>query len=169
MFHEKLNINYDEMDLRDAFRLNSGGNTNKPKPVIIECLTSKLKSEILSQAKLLKGTGIFISLDYTKEDYETKKIIFKHQKLVRSQGRSAQIKGNTLIIEGVTYKVDDLLEASNPSSLGESHRSRQNSTSSIGSSSRNTNRVLRSQHPNLKYFRYINFSFYVLNYELPNI
>lgn len=129
LFRDKLNISCDEKDLRDVFRLNSGGSINKPKPIIIECLTSRFKWEVLNKAKLLKGSGIFISIDYIAEDYEQRKFLYSCQKAAREEGSTAVIKNNTLIVNGVSYKIDELSQ----SMFTEESRIRQDSSSSTGS------------------------------------
>ncbi|CAH1104554.1 unnamed protein product [Psylliodes chrysocephalus] len=108
LFNQKLVVSCVENDIRDAYRLNSGDTPDKPKPIIIEFTNSRIKSKILSHAKNLKGTGIYISLDYTSEDYQKKKLLFHHQKLARQQGRTASIRGNSLIIDGTPYDVEEL-------------------------------------------------------------
>ncbi|CAG9820100.1 unnamed protein product [Phaedon cochleariae] len=108
LFRDNLNVNCQEEDFRDVYRFNSTNENKKPGPILVEFVSNILKTKILSEAKKLKNTGIYISLDYTPEDYQRKKVLLAYQKTVRSKGKTASIKGQSLVIEGITYTLDEL-------------------------------------------------------------
>ncbi|CAH1176538.1 unnamed protein product [Phaedon cochleariae] len=146
LLHQKLKINCEANDLRDSYRLNSGGKHNKLHPILIECMNSRLRAQILSEAKKLKGTGIFISPDYTVEDYQKKKLLYQFQKLARGRDQSATIRGNNLVIDGVQYSLDELQQMKSVSSdVDQSELHRSDSTSSASSASQKRSRELNDQ------------------------
>ncbi|CAG9819979.1 unnamed protein product [Phaedon cochleariae] len=108
LFQDKLNIPCHESELRDAFRLGHSQNKDKPAPILVYFLRNKLKTEVLSNANRLRNTGIYISLDYTTEEYCKKKNLMENQQIAREQGKSAKIKRNSLIIEGVVHRVEQV-------------------------------------------------------------
>ncbi|CAH1163295.1 unnamed protein product [Phaedon cochleariae] len=112
LFREKIGIECQERDFRDTYKISSTQENNKEPPILVEFVSNKLKTDILTNAKKLKGTGVYISVDYTSEDYKKKKFLISQQKLSRERGDTANIKGNTLVINGTTWTYEALLEKS---------------------------------------------------------
>ncbi|CAH1154900.1 unnamed protein product [Phaedon cochleariae] len=107
LFKNKLKVEVHDFGIRDAYRIGKS-EENKNRPIVVELLTNKWKTEILNKAKALKGSGIFISLDLIPEDYQKNKFLVTQQKIARESGHSAKIKGKQLIVDGVHYTYDTL-------------------------------------------------------------
>ena len=71
-------------------------------------MSYKLKLEILSKTKELKGTNIFISIDYTVEEYQKRKVLLHHLKIAKGNNYLAIIKNNVLFVDGEAYTYEDL-------------------------------------------------------------
>ncbi|CAG9824039.1 unnamed protein product [Phaedon cochleariae] len=113
LFRDKLNVNCREEDLSDTYRFNSKSANGKPEPILVEFISNNLKTKVLGEAKKLKNTGIYISLDYTPEDFQIKKALYSYQRTARDKGHTASIKGQTLVIAGVPYTLEALI-SNNP-------------------------------------------------------
>lgn len=107
LINQKLNIDCNFSDIRDIYRIGQK-TADKNRPTVVEFINYKLRTEILANSKKLKGTGIFITNDYTPEDYEKHKILIAHLKTARSNNHHAVIKNNVLIINGDKYTCEDL-------------------------------------------------------------
>ncbi|VEN54423.1 unnamed protein product [Callosobruchus maculatus] len=106
----KLKISFEQKDLRDCFRF---GKTieGKHRPTSIELSTYSIKQSILTQArKLPKGSGIFISPEYTTEEYIKRKVLHSNLIAARKKNNSAYIKGGILYVNGDKLTYEDLLE-----------------------------------------------------------
>lgn len=111
LINDKLNIDCNFSDIRDIYRIGlKETGKDRPRPMVVEFVNYKLKIEILTNAKKLKGTGIFIANDYTSEDYEKHKILITHLKKARINNHHAVIKNNALIINGEKYIYEVLVE-----------------------------------------------------------
>lgn len=107
LFNSTLDVHCAFRDFRDIFRL--GNYTEgKNRPVLIEVVTYHLKREILNNSKKLQGSGIFIALDYSTEEYNNRKVLLSSQREARKVNLDAKIRNNNLIIEGTKYSVEDL-------------------------------------------------------------
>ena len=98
----KLKINCQFSDIRDVYRLGKP-EQQKVRPVSIELVSYKLKLEILNKTKELKGTNIFISIDYTVEEYQKRKVLLHHLKIAKGNNYLAIIKNNVLFVDGEAY------------------------------------------------------------------
>lgn len=107
LINQKLNIDCNFSDIRDIYRIGQK-TADKNRPTVVEFINYKLRTDILANSKKLKGTGIFITNDYTPEDYEKHKILIAHLKTARSNNHHAVIKNNVLIINGDKYTCEDL-------------------------------------------------------------
>nr|CAI5827342.1 unnamed protein product [Callosobruchus analis] len=107
VFNEKLEVKCGFDDFRDFFRIgvNKGAT---PRPFVVETLNYPLKAAILENSKKLKGTGISITQDYTKSDYEDQKVLVSHLKQARSFGIPASLKKQKLHIENKILTAEDL-------------------------------------------------------------
>lgn len=114
--NENLQIDCKYTDLRDIYRLGKPSE-NKTRPVAIEVFNYALKTDILKNTKKLKGSGIYISHDYIKEDYEERKILYSNFKEAKKNGFEAKIQKGALIMRNKTYSVEEL--KSNPITLTE--------------------------------------------------
>lgn len=84
---------------------------NKIRPIFVE-LTSQLKKhEILGNVSKLKGSGVSISKDLIPSEREEQKIIYKNYKKAKELNYSTKIIKNTLMVNDVTYSIEELKEA----------------------------------------------------------
>ena len=107
IINNKLQVDCRFADLRDIYRFGKK-QAEKHRPLFVELISYKLKIEILNKAKELKGTRIFISHDYTPEDYEQQKVLRKNLAIAKANNCQAFIKKNTLFINGKPFTVDSL-------------------------------------------------------------
>ncbi|KAL3284919.1 hypothetical protein HHI36_019051 [Cryptolaemus montrouzieri] len=71
-------------------------------PVLLELLNRKLQQQILQNSYKLKGSNISLSPDYTPEERRARKILVVRMREAKEEGKSAYIRGNTLIVENTT-------------------------------------------------------------------
>ena len=72
-------------------------NPNKPRTIVLRCLRYKQKEEIKRCAKKLKGTGIYINDDFSRETLELRKELFQKAKYWRTQGKGAKVIKDRLV------------------------------------------------------------------------
>lgn len=101
-----LEVDIVEEDLNNIYSI---GKSVSP-PIVLELVSFLKKVHILKQVKKLKGTGISISNDLSKEDREEQKILSSHLKTAKEQYPNAKIRGHKLIIGKNIYTAEDLLE-----------------------------------------------------------
>lgn len=77
-------------------------------PVIIEFVSYLKKISLFKNVNTLKGTGIAIDHDLSKEDREKQKVLKKHQKNAKEQKLEAKIRGNKLIVGDIAYTAEEL-------------------------------------------------------------
>lgn len=102
----------DKNEIRDAYRIGKK-NDGKARPTIVELQTFMLKIKLLNKAKEnqnLRKAGIYITNDYTQEEYSKRKFLYSHLKEARNKGLSAKIKNDNLIVSGDVYKYEDLIK-----------------------------------------------------------
>lgn len=107
ILNEKLEVICTGDNIRDIYRIGKTENENI-RPVVVEFVNYKLKRNILLNASKLKGSEIYVSNDYTTEEYEKRKLLNKHLKLARQKNLNAKIKKNALIVNGEEYMYEDL-------------------------------------------------------------
>lgn len=107
LFQTRFSLNLNKGEIRDTYRIGQY-DENKTRPICIEFTSYDLKKVILQKSSCLKGSGIAVSSDYIQEDYLKKKYLISQLKIERSHGRSAQIKGQSLIIDDIQYFYEDL-------------------------------------------------------------
>lgn len=107
LFNNKLGLSCVFGDLRNVYRVGKFI-SGKRRPISIETNSFFLRKDILKNAKKLKGTKIFISAEYTKSEYEERKILHNHLKEARQNNQVAQIKNKKLIVDGREYCLEEL-------------------------------------------------------------
>lgn len=105
--NESLNLPCTFSDFRDIFRIGNPAEETI-RPLVAEVVSYQLKSEIINNSKVLKGSGISIAHDYTSTDYKNRKLLGKNLYLARNHNLNAHIKNNILFIESHKYTVEDL-------------------------------------------------------------
>ncbi|KAL3285774.1 hypothetical protein HHI36_000298 [Cryptolaemus montrouzieri] len=91
----KVEVDISEKDIRDSFKQGTGDNGS----LLVELSSFRQKSDIIKNAFKLKGTGIFISPDLSPRDRQYQSTLVNHLKKVRAEGKTAQLRGNNLVIE----------------------------------------------------------------------
>nr|CAI5818350.1 unnamed protein product [Callosobruchus analis]CAI5856004.1 unnamed protein product [Callosobruchus analis] len=107
LLKQKLNIDCQFIDFRNISRVGRPI-TGRKRPISIETSSYFLQSDILKNAKNLKGSNIFISPEYPREEYEERKALGQHLKEARQNNKVAQISNKKLIIDGKEYTLTDL-------------------------------------------------------------
>lgn len=79
-------------------------------PVKVEFLSSLTKKYLLANCKKLKGTGISIAHDLTVQQRKELVVLKRHLQTHRQNKCNSFIKGNKLVVDGVQYTVDQLLQ-----------------------------------------------------------
>lgn len=103
--NQHLNVNINALHINNLFSL--GKNQNNP-PVLVQFTSFLTKLEVLKQSKNLKGTGIHISEELSKEERENRKVLVKHQKQARGKNLNAYIRNNKLIINHEAFTAEEL-------------------------------------------------------------
>lgn len=107
LIQNKFSLHPSKTEIRDAFRLGHY-EENKTRPILVEFVTNSLRTAIFEKSPSLKGTGIAVSADYIQEDYLKRKFLTSQLKIVRAQGRTAQLKGHKLIIDNIPYTYEEI-------------------------------------------------------------
>lgn len=121
-----LEVNIVEADLNNIY---SVGKSAAP-PIILEFVSFLKKLQVLKEVKKLKGTGISISNDLSKEDREEQKVLSSHLKTAKEQYPNAKIRGHKLIIGENIYTAKDLLELERSSEKDTDYQSNEEDSSS---------------------------------------
>ncbi|KAG5867566.1 hypothetical protein JTB14_027439 [Gonioctena quinquepunctata] len=109
IINNRCGVEFKFHDLRDWYRIGKlWQNTGRPRPIVVELIFYKQRESILEKASKLKGSGIYISKDYIREDYNSRKILFAHLKTARNNDPEAEIWKNKLIVHGTSYTVEQL-------------------------------------------------------------
>lgn len=104
ILNRHLGINLSTSDINNIYTV---GAADKP-PVIVEFISFIKKVFVFKNVSKLKGTGLSIGHDMSKEDREQHKILRRHQKLASEQKLKAIIRGGKLLIGNDTYTVQEL-------------------------------------------------------------
>lgn len=112
----KLGITLKKQDISDVYTFGKAGN----KQIVLEFISSLSKREVLFNAKKLKGTGISVVQDRTKQEQLKNKILVYHLKEARSRNKKARIHRGRLIVDEEEFSVEDL---EIPKEIGEAYTS----------------------------------------------
>ncbi|XP_065678253.1 repetitive organellar protein-like [Hydra vulgaris] len=85
-------------------RFNAEKIKNKPRTIILKLLNYKDKEKILENAKMLKGTGIFINEDFSFETNKIRRELSEKMKIERNAGKYAIIEYDKLIVREFNLK-----------------------------------------------------------------
>ncbi|KAG5867974.1 hypothetical protein JTB14_017566 [Gonioctena quinquepunctata] len=109
IINNRCGVEFKFHDLRDWYRIGeSRQNTGRHRPIVVELIFYKQRESILEKASKLKGSGIYISKDYIREDYNSRKILFAHLKTARNSDPETKIWKNKLIVHGTSYTAEQL-------------------------------------------------------------
>ncbi|CAG4954569.1 unnamed protein product [Colias eurytheme] len=98
IFNKDLNINIEDFEINNAYRIGKKNLEGKPRPVLLSFVSSWKKNEVMKVRKNLKG--IYISEDYSKEVLEKRKMLQSKLKEERMKGNFAYLKYDKLIVKG---------------------------------------------------------------------
>lgn len=103
---DKLGIKLGGWEIVDTFRIGRRG--INPRPIVVKLATVKIKWTILSSAKKLKGTKIFVENDYGKKEREIRSVLLKEMKNARARGDKAYVRGLDLWINDRKQDISQL-------------------------------------------------------------
>lgn len=103
--NQLLTLNINTLHINNLIPL--GKAENNP-PILVQFTSFLTKLEVLKQCKKLKGTGVYICEDLSKEERENRKILEKHQKQARSKNLNAYIRNNKLVVNNDVYTIEEL-------------------------------------------------------------
>ena len=93
----RQNLNLENVDIDRAHR--TGKKTeNRSRTIILKLKNYEDKSEILKRGKMLKGTGIYINEDFSRETMEYRKELWNEVKKHRENGKISHIQYRTVIV-----------------------------------------------------------------------
>lgn len=84
--------------------------SNRSRPIFVELNSKRLKREILSNAKLLKGSKVYIEEDFSRKVTQERKILKPQLLKARNEGYKATLHYNILFANGTAYKCSDFAE-----------------------------------------------------------
>uniref|UniRef100_A0A8D8WQA2 Uncharacterized protein n=1 Tax=Cacopsylla melanoneura TaxID=428564 RepID=A0A8D8WQA2_9HEMI len=91
----KSDVTFFEID--QCLRL---GKKHQSRPILVKCLTQWRKQEIMSRMNHLKGKGIYVEHDLTKEQIQRRREVIVKMKEMREQGCYAVVKIDKLVVNG---------------------------------------------------------------------
>ncbi|XP_065662726.1 uncharacterized protein LOC136085353 [Hydra vulgaris] len=97
IFINKLGIS-EEIIVERAYRIGKIKEDKSPRTMIVKLLDFQNKNKILTSAKKLKGTGIFINEDFSNETMEIRKKLWEEVKRLRKEGKYAIIKYDKIFV-----------------------------------------------------------------------
>ncbi|XP_078666011.1 uncharacterized protein LOC144908349 [Branchiostoma floridae x Branchiostoma belcheri] len=96
VLRNKLRLNTDNIEIERAHRNGKPG--DRPRPIVVKLLRYKDKQNILRQAKMLKGTQIFINEDFSDKIRQKRKDLQPALRAARERGQVAYIRFDKLVI-----------------------------------------------------------------------
>lgn len=106
---EKLNITLPLNEIVRVYRLGKFNNREISPPVLLKLTTYLRKREILINTGKLKGTGVSISEDLSEEERNRRKLIYSCYKAAKLRNCSAKLYKDKVIVDGKTFKYEDLV------------------------------------------------------------
>lgn len=98
MFSKNLSLDGTNMDIERAQRLGQFQERGRPRKIVVKLLRIKDRVLILSSAKKLKGTKIYINEDFSEAVQLRRKELWPMVKAARERGDKASLKYDKLII-----------------------------------------------------------------------
>ncbi|KAH9359803.1 hypothetical protein HPB48_015816 [Haemaphysalis longicornis] len=83
----------------------------KPRPVIIKLLDYRTKLSILTNARKLKGTPVYINEDYSARVRLARRALWQNSEDLRKDAAKYKLKRDTLMIDDVCYMWDNVKNA----------------------------------------------------------
>ncbi|XP_029844350.2 uncharacterized protein LOC115327481 [Ixodes scapularis] len=108
IFSTKLQVDVSTVERIHRLGRNQG---TRPRPVIMSFRDYNEKMSILTNAKKLKGSGVFINEDYSYELRQIRKKLWDSSQADRDRGDKVTLSYNKLKINNVTYQWDNNLQS----------------------------------------------------------
>lgn len=96
-----------EKDITEIIRLGPY-NPAKKRAVLVKLNGWEQKMKIYNQTKKLKGSNIWINDEFSRKVIQDRKELIPRLKEARDKGHSASLRYNKLIIDGVSYGIEDM-------------------------------------------------------------
>lgn len=88
-----------------------GKKMSTSRPILVKCITQWRKQDIMHRMNHLKGKGIYVEHDLTKEQIQRRRQAIIKMKELREQGQYAVVKMDKLVVSGeVKNDVTDAVE-----------------------------------------------------------
>lgn len=100
---EHLKMDPKLIEMERAHRTGKYLANGRPRSVVVKLLRFKDKTEILRQAKQLKGTNLFINEDYSEKVRQKRKELLPELRAARKQGNIAYLKYDQLIVHPASH------------------------------------------------------------------
>lgn len=108
LLSEKLGIDHQKIELERAHRTGkTSSEATRPRPIVAKFLRFKDKQEVLSNAKKLAGTNIYINEDYPEAVRQKRKDLLPAMKEARKRGDIAYLRYDKLIVHPPSKKPDE--------------------------------------------------------------
>lgn len=105
LMSENLKLDPRKIELERAHRTGKSSETaTRPRPIVVKFLRYKDKVEVLSLAKELKGTNIYINEDFSEAVRQKRKDLLPAMKAARERGDLAYLRYDKLIVRQSTQK-----------------------------------------------------------------
>ena len=98
LIKDKLGI-AENIVIERAHRIKKKENPGRPRTIVCRFLNYKDKTNILKNAKKLKGKNIFINEDFFHETMELRKELWERVKKHREEGQIAYLQYRTIVVK----------------------------------------------------------------------
>lgn len=136
-FVNNLEVEVGTDDIDSVYRLGRRAKSQETgrnhRPILVKFCSQLKKRQIYSQARKLKGTNISISDDLTEDERKEKKVLYEHYRAAKSSDYPAKFFGNRVVINGKTYKYEDLVNSTPLKTAAKSSADRKQSQSAPAS------------------------------------
>lgn len=107
LLNNKLHIDANKNEF-DYVRRIGGRKARSPRPVLIRCITTWRKHELLSANPALKNEGMSLAEDLPPKTRRIRKELIPFMLEARQQGHQASLRRDRLMIDGALYSLDQL-------------------------------------------------------------
>lgn len=76
--------------------------------IVVTLYSAELVRQAILNARKLKGKNIYLNYDSSPEERAVKKKLIQHKKILTEQGKACQVRRNVLIVDSVSYTLDQL-------------------------------------------------------------
>lgn len=104
LLKEKLKLDPLKIEIERAHRTGRIPSSTRPRPIVVKFLRFKDKLEVLSNAKALKGTNIYINEDFPEAVRLKRKELLPAMKAAREKGDIAYLRYDKLIVHPPSQK-----------------------------------------------------------------